>query len=156
MHLVKIFEGILLPDRSEAEPYYGGKLMLIKQRVQLLTYYLIQFRNHQSNNFNILNLSLSVFIHHAYKTAPRFKTYIARIIRCVAENVKTHESEIEKDMFLGTEIANSLREFPFTFPGMFEEAAPTKLKTLEKAYKWFFTDDNVEFVSLLAYFELSG
>ena len=33
MHLVKIFEGILLPDRCEAEPYYGGKLMLIKQRV---------------------------------------------------------------------------------------------------------------------------
>ena len=97
-----------------------------------------------------------MFIHHAYKTAPRFKNYIARIIRCVAENVKTHESEIEKDMFLGTEIANSLKEFPFTFPGMFEEAAPTKLKTLEKAYKWFFTDDNVEFVSLLAYFELSG
>ncbi len=98
-----------------------------------------------------------MFLHKHFKGMKRFQTYIKRVIQCVCENIRTHESEMDKDMFMATEIENVISEFPTIFPGLFDGGAAEgtlKLKTLEKCYKWFFTDDNVDCIGLLGFFEL--
>ena len=78
----------------------NSKLSFFKNFALLVYYGLIQFRNYQANNFNILFLAFSCQVMKRY-LSPIFNTHITKVLTSVYRNYDKMSKSSEQDLFLG-------------------------------------------------------